>query len=124
MLTLAAVLLVLLGLAHSVLGERFILIPLFKRRDLPAILGSADFTNRTLRFAWHITTIAWIGFAAILYQLTCDAKNPISISNIIGITFLISGVIALIASRGNHLSWIVFLIIAALTLWPATFNAP
>ena len=117
MLTLAAILLVLVGLAHSILGERFLLIPLFKRRDLPTILGTTDFTKRTLRFAWHITTIAWFGFAVILYQLSRDATVP-SISIIIGITFLISGLIALIASRGKHLSWIVFLTIAALSLWP------
>lgn len=118
MLPFAAILLVLLGLAHSILGERFILIPLFKRRDLPAILGGTEFTKRTLRFAWHITTIAWMGFSVILYQLTCDEPNSTAISTIIGLTFLVSGLIALIASRGKHFSWIVFLTIATLTLWP------
>ena len=51
MLQLAALLIVLLGLAHSILGERYILGRLFRRSDLPKIFGSADFTVRTLRFA-------------------------------------------------------------------------
>ena len=46
----AAVLAVLLSLAHSYLGERYILMRLFRRDDLPKLLGGTDFTTRTLRF--------------------------------------------------------------------------
>lgn len=116
MLELAAVLLVALGLAHSILGERYLLIPLFKRRDLPKLFGGTEFTKRTLRFAWHITTIAWFGFAAILYQTACNSTPPGHLLPIIGFTFLLSGLIALIASRGKHFSWIIFLTIGALVL--------
>lgn len=51
------------GAAHSYLGERYILIRLFRRPDLPHLFGSDLFTRRTLRFAWHLTTLAWWGFA-------------------------------------------------------------
>ena len=34
--------------------------------DLPRLFGSDWFTRRTLRFAWHITSVAWLGFAALL----------------------------------------------------------
>ena len=34
-------------------------------------------------------------------------------------TFAVSGVVALVGSRGKHLSWVVFLAIAALT-WLGT----
>ncbi|HSC80175.1 MAG TPA: hypothetical protein VLC08_07470, partial [Chitinolyticbacter sp.] len=68
-LYLAALLAGLLGLAHSVLGECYILIRLFRRQDLPKLFGSQDFTLRTLRFAWHLTTLAWWGFAALLLAL-------------------------------------------------------
>ncbi len=54
----AAFLSVALGIAHSVLGERYILTRLFRRADLPKLFGSSEFTVRTLRFAWHITTVA------------------------------------------------------------------
>ena len=40
MLSLAAALLVLTGIAHSYLGERYLLMRLFRRDNLPEILGS------------------------------------------------------------------------------------
>ena len=55
----AATLAVGVGLAHSYLGERYILTRLFRRTPLPPLFGSDTFTRRTLRFAWHITTVAW-----------------------------------------------------------------
>lgn len=58
MLYFASGLLVVLALAHSYLGERYILIRLFKRVNLHMLFGSDDFTKRTLRFAWHLTSIA------------------------------------------------------------------
>ena len=64
LLDLAAALVVALGLAHSFLGERYILQRLLRREDLPRLFGSADFTRRTLRFAWHVTSVAWLGLAA------------------------------------------------------------
>lgn len=69
MLILAAFLVAALGLAHSYLGERFILIRLFRRHDLPALFGGAEFTVRTLRFAWHFTTVLMLGLSVLLVQL-------------------------------------------------------
>ena len=46
MLQLAAILIVLLGVAHSVLGERYILTRLF-RGELPKLFGSSEFTLNT-----------------------------------------------------------------------------
>src|SRR4249920_816458 len=65
----AAFLTFAVGLAHSVLGERYILIRLFRRTDIPHLSGGPEFTIRILRFAWHLTTVAWWGFAAILVLL-------------------------------------------------------
>ena len=116
-LSLAAFLLVAIGLAHSYLGERYLLVRLLRRGDLPRLLGSAQFTAQVLRFAWHITTVAWWGFAAILLHL---ARGPLSaqvVAALIGLTFVTTGLIALIGSRGRHLSWPIFLLIGALALW-------
>jgi len=51
LVTIAAALCFALGLAHSVLGERYILVHLFRRTDLPKLFGDDRFTRRTLRFA-------------------------------------------------------------------------
>ena len=61
----AAVLLALIALAHSALGERYILTRLFRRGELPRLYGSDWFTRRTLRFAWPvflaIALLVWLG---------------------------------------------------------------
>lgn len=116
-LYLAALLLVSISLVHSYLGERYILIRLFSRGDLPALFGSTEFTRRTLRFAWHLTSIAWLGFAAILVSLATAAANTETIAIIIGLTFLMHVIIALVGSRAKHLSWPVFLAIGILAIY-------
>jgi hypothetical protein len=112
----AALLTLTIGLAHSWLGERYILMRLFRRQNIPHLFGSDAFTKRTLRFAWHLTTVVWCGAAALLLVLASyphDASARMS-SGVIAVTFLVSGVIALVGSRGRHLSWVVFLLIAGL----------
>ncbi|MEM7244807.1 MAG: hypothetical protein AAF533_05655 [Acidobacteriota bacterium] len=111
-LAIAAALAVVIGAAHSSLGERFILIRLFRRDELPRLFGSDWFTRRTLRFAWHLTTVAWWGLAAVLLVLGVE-ETPAEVKvvktvRVIGWTFAVSAVIAFAASRGRHLSWIVF----------------
>lgn len=54
----AAIAIYVTGIAHSYLGERYILTRLFRRDDLPRLFGGTAFTTATLRFAWHLTTIA------------------------------------------------------------------
>lgn len=112
MLIIASLLLVLCGLVHSVLGERYILIRLFKREDLPNLFGSDQFTKGTLRFAWHITTLAWFGFAALIILLPDSTILLLTVSAV----FAVSGVLSAYFTNGKHLSWLVFLIISLLTL--------
>lgn len=107
------------GIAHSVLGEKYLLIRLFRRPDLPTLAGSASFAVRTLRFAWHITTVAWWGFGAMLLLAARDALSRDSALLALAITMLVTAAIILIASRGKHLAWPVFAAIAAAALWVA-----
>ena len=123
MLLVGAFLLIFIGLIHSYLGEKFILIRLFRRDDLPKLLGSDWFTKRVLRFAWHITTIAWWGFAAILYFLSNPSDNiRTEILITIAVVFAISGVVSLFFSRGKHLSWLFFFGIAGSSVFGLVFN--
>lgn len=57
MLTTVAIILLCMGLTHSYLGEKYILIRLFRRDNIPKLLGSDEFTKGTLRFCWHIFII-------------------------------------------------------------------
>lgn len=117
MLKLAAILILLLGIAHSWLGERYILIRLFRRNDLPKLFGGTDFTVRTLRFAWHITTIAWLGFAATLWRASSGSLDRSFVLAAVGCTAIVSGLLPLIHTRGRHLSWIVFFVVGGICLW-------
>jgi hypothetical protein len=111
----AAVLIALVGLAHSYLGERYILIRLFRRGNLPDLFRKADFTRRTLRLAWHITTLLAFGFAALLLVLASRNVDEIRpLARIISATFALSGLLSLVVSRARHLSWIAFFAVAAL----------
>jgi hypothetical protein len=112
-LTVAVVLTIAVGAAHSYLGERYILNRLFRRPDLPQLFGSDVFTKRTLRFAWHLTTVAWLGFAAMLWVLGRGSAH--AGIRVVSVVFLLSALVAFVASRGRHLSWIVFLAISATT---------
>ncbi len=116
-LYLAAFLAVAIGVAHSYLGERYILIRLFRRTDLPKLFGGTEFTTRTLRFAWHITSIAWWGFAALLVLLAHPSLSRDAIGLIIGVTFLVTSAVVLIGSRGHHFAWPVFMIIGVIVIY-------
>ncbi|ENM5748063.1 hypothetical protein V9R52_003955 [Vibrio mimicus] len=116
-LYMAGSLLVAVAFAHSYLGERYILIRLFKRDNLPRLFGSDDFTKRTLRFAWHLTSIAWLGMAGIIVVMTQPEIDKILVCRIIALTFIIHFLIALFGSKGKHLSWIAFGLISLLLLW-------
>lgn len=115
----AALLTLGVAIAHSYLGERYILIRLFRKSDLPKIFGSAEFTMRTLRFAWHITSLAWLGFAALFILLANPPLRPQTLCMTLGAVFIAHGVLALGGSKGRHLSWIVFLAIGFLALFAA-----
>lgn len=120
LLAIAASLAVLLAAAHSYLGERYILVRLFRRDNLPKLFGDTTFTRHTLRFAWHITSVAWLGFAALLGTLPpLGAGTPQAQLRVISVTFGVSGLVTLLGSRARHLAWIVFLAIAAL-VWIAS----
>ena len=119
-LYIAALLAVAVGVAHSVLGERYILTRLFRREDLPKLFGGTEFTTRTLRFAWHITTIAWWGFAAILVQLAKASVSASGVALVVGITFVATAIVTLAVSRAKHLAWPVFAFIGFVALYAAT----
>lgn len=119
MLFIAATLTIAIGIIHSVLGERYILIRLF-RQPLPKLFGSDEFTRKTLRFAWHVTTIAWFGFAALMVLVQVERGTSAAVAVAMAATFALTSLVALVASRGRHLSWIVFAAIAGLCLYAAT----
>ena len=118
MLQVAAVLIVFLGIAHSVLGERYILTRMF-RRELPKLFGGQEFTRNTLRFAWHLTTVLAFALGAVLWLLG-SSPPPELLAQILGWFLLASGILPLVFTRGRHLAWVVLFAAGGLCIaWAA-----
>lgn len=99
-LMLAGGLLAVLALAHSILGEREILGPLFRNPSWTLPVAPRPALQSLLRFAWHLTTLAWLSLSAVLF----GAAPAFAF----GVLALLSGIIVFVMLRG-HLAWPVFL---------------
>lgn len=125
-LIVAALLTAWLGVAHSWLGERRLLGPLLAPGRRQGFLEKSAAARTTLRFAWHLTSMAWCGIALILAAL---AFSPLGgggrlVLVIIAMTFVLTGAVVLATSRGRHFAWPVFLLIAALAVSPLLHLVP
>ncbi len=108
---------ILVGLNHSILGEKFIINPLQNFQNLPPIFGSDLLTKHTLRFAWHLTTVAWFGLASFMFILAIHIEPSTKLIIVIFFaTFAVSFLLSLIGSRDRHFSWIMFLSISIFLL--------
>ena len=74
----------------------------------------------TLKAGWHLLTLMWFALAAILVldQLVVAEFRQLTLG-VLGGTFVFYGVMALILSRGKHLSWAFFFPIGGILLWQA-----
>ncbi|GHF23896.1 hypothetical protein GCM10017044_18080 [Kordiimonas sediminis] len=116
MLTVAAIMLLLVGAMHSLLGGKRLIAPILRREDLPVILGSVENTKITLWAGWHALTLFWWAQAAGLLTLAYAPEH--FIPAILGSTAIaagIMGICAIILSKGRHKSWIFFLPLAFTT---------
>lgn len=116
----SAVLLVLVGLFHSVIGGKRLIAPIVVREGLPTILGSRTMSRVTLKAGWHLLTVMWFALAAVLVLdgLAIAEFRQLTLL-VFGGTFVFCGVIALILSRGKHLSWAFFFPIGGILFWMA-----
>lgn len=91
----------LLAVGHSVLGEKALIGPLMTA-PLPTFSMPETFARRTLRFAWHLTSLAWLALAWALWS-TDDAAPAVAA------LLLVSGLITFVATRGAHFAWALFI---------------
>lgn len=103
----AAAIFIILALLHSLLGEKEVLGPLFAQDWNIGVSRYA--AKRLLRFAWHLTSIAWLGIAAVILGLPLVPT--------LAWMALMSGALVLICLPG-HLAWPLFMLSAG-CLWEA-----
>lgn len=116
----AAVLLFGIGCAHSYLGERWLIGPLLTPEHRKGMLAKSEFARQVLRFAWHLTTLAVWGFAALVaaLALTDPARHTDMVLMIISAVCLLSAIYIFAAAGGRHLAWPVFALASGLCLVP------
>jgi len=116
LLWLAALMLAICGVAHSYLGEKYVLGRLLALPNLPLLRHDVGYTRAVYRFAWHLTSVAWWAFAAILIILAlhpADALRAIAI--VLALTCLIHFLVIVFTAGTRHPAWSLFLIAAVAT---------
>jgi len=113
-LLLSACLLIVLSIAHSIMGELIIIGPIQRSQQLPAVRGDIAFTKQTLRLTWHITALMGLGIASImLYYATFEMlkMDQVFVLAFFGFTFVLCFFVAFAGSKAKHPAWIVFFLI-------------
>ena len=107
-----------LGAAHSWLGETRLIRPLLSQPT--GMLARSRFAGSTLRWAWHLTTLAWCGLGTILAALALSPPGFQIRAALMAIaaTFLATAVVIALSSRWKHFAWPIFVAMAALSLAP------
>lgn len=123
LLMVAAVLAVVTGIVHSVLGE--ILIFRHVRGDgvVPA-MGAGPLRARNIRIlwaTWHLATVFGMALAGVLFALALRPGGSVrGIAAAAAVfAYLGGGLLVLVGTRGRHPGWIALLLVAALA-WIAT----
>jgi len=111
----------IVGFAHSFLGERFFL-PRLRQKEQKMDIGTEKFVNRTLRGAWHLSTLASWSSAVILivFALRPLDESIIIVVRVISNFYLFSGILSVFMSHGRHFVWIIFFILSLIT-WLGTY---
>ena len=113
LLATAAFLAAFLATTHSWLGEKWIIQPVLAMENMPALFGSRRGMKKILRFAWHLTSVFFLGMGAVLLHYSVVGPDK-RVLFIITVTYLISAVMTLVVSRGRHYAWVVFLTVGLL----------
>lgn len=119
-LMIAAVFLAGLAVVHSWLGERILIGPLLAPETRAGMLARSGFARSVLRFAWHLTSVAFLGMAAPLVVYAYASVDDTARLALRGVAAasIVMGVAVLAAGRGRHWAWPFFLAAGALA-WSA-----
>lgn len=103
LLVAAALLTLITAFTHSYFGEQRLIGPLVASSDG---VMSRTLAKQVVRFAWHLTSVLWIGQALLLLRAAFvpGYLDPMLIGGI-GIVHLAVGVFDAVATRGKHIGW-------------------
>jgi hypothetical protein len=115
----AGLLLILIGLVHSILGERLIFRRMREGGFIPTEGGSVlrEPHVRILWATWHVVSVLGFGFAALLLWLAQPAQAQLAqafIAPTLIAALAASSALVLIGTKGKHPGWIGLLAAAGL----------
>lgn len=100
-IALSVIALLFLAAGHSFLGEQSVLRPLFATEGWSLPDAPRWAAERLLRFAWHLTSVAWVVLASIMLGAPPEVA--------VGAGCLVSAAVIFFLLRG-HLAWPIFLL--------------
>jgi hypothetical protein len=114
LLVAAAVTTLLTAATHSYFGEKRLIGPLVAS---DAGVMSRLLAKQVIRFAWHLTSLLWIGQALLLFRAAADpAFRDVALIGGIGIIHLAIGLFDAVMTRGQHIGWPLLTAISAFAL--------
>jgi len=103
----AGILCVLLGIAHSIMGE----IIIFRKRKIDGTLIRIPY-RRIIRSSWHIVSLLGFALGAIIFEKSELLRfNSL---NVAALLVLLSGILVLFLTKGKHPAWIILGMISVL----------
>ena len=117
MLIAAAVLLIVMSVFHTVVGERYVLGPINAADNLPTMWDSRVYTFRTIQATWHLVSALWLGLAVYLIAIAVAPESAVTVSLVtFGVLFAALAIVPLVWDSGKHKSYIPFALISAALL--------
>lgn len=104
----------LLGLFHSIMGERALIQPLTKLDGFRIAGKDQEYTRLVIRAAWHLTTLLCWAISMVLLTAAFGIFSEQLTAIVFGGLFLICGLASLGLTKGRHPSWALFLIIGVI----------
>ena len=118
--TLSDLLLALAGLGclaaaivHSVLGESRFVRPIQAQMTWPGGQGAGDFARLVVRLAWHVTSVMWAAFGALLLAPVAGFPGLMPVYVVAAAAFGVALFMTGPMTRWRHLGWPVFAIVTA-----------
>lgn len=115
----AGFLTVILGTAHSVLGE-LLIFRYLRRKELVPTMSISLLKKQHIGIlwaTWHLATVLAWALGSILFGLASPVQEgtlQVLVKNAATIAFLSGSFLVLIGTKGKHLGWAVLLAIALL----------
>ena len=114
----AAIVTLATAATHSYFGEKRLIGPLVASDDG---VMSRLLAKQVIRFAWHLTSLLWIGQALLLLRAAFDPEvlDAMLIAGI-GVLHVAVGLFDAVVTRGKHIGWPLLMAIGVFALLSLT----